>query len=267
MMTLFARVALLALLPILLTGCIEINARSELLPDGSARTHTEIAIEKTAVAQLMQMQAEMKAASAKSSRKDKSPVYTFSSLCRSGIEDLVTQEPPGQSTSKSKSKPKASAAAEVKPPKIIGTPSERGAFQVCTLTETYTDPMPQYQAAMKRSGLSPEMATMELLPGGNGYRYGGKIRLADVVAADKAKSGPTAKTDTANEKMALAMLTALMPRDAAMTISVTGVRVENTNGVVSPDGTSVTWKVPFLKVLDLSPDAEPLELKADVYFK
>jgi hypothetical protein len=263
MMTLFARVALLALLPILLTGCIEINARTDLLPDGSARTHTEIAIEKTAVAQLMQMQTEMKAASAKSSRKPKSPAYTFASLCRNGIEDLVNQQQPGQT----KSKPKAKAVAEVKPPKINGTPSERGAFQVCTLTETYTDPLPQYQAALKRSGLSPEMATMELLPGGNGYRYGGKMRLADIVAADKAKSGPSAKSEAADERMALAMLTALMPRDAAMTLTVQGVRVENTNGVVSPDGTSVSWKIPFLKVLDLSPDAEPLELKADVYFK
>ena len=108
-MRLLARIVLLALLPALLAGCIEISARTDLLPDGTARTHTDIAISKIAVEQLVQMQAET---TGKSKKAKTAKPATFASVCESGLNDLLSET---KAPAKSKKAAPSPAAALPKP--------------------------------------------------------------------------------------------------------------------------------------------------------
>jgi hypothetical protein len=249
-----ARFSFIAVVPLVLTGCIEFSSRSEIHPDGSMTSYTDIALNKSVVDEITKMQAAPKG---KSAQKQKAPAQDFVSLCKGGFGDLMKEE-------QAKTKPKAAAKGKsptppVELPKAVGTVSTRGDMVVCTLTEVVKDPATQYAAAIQQSGLSPDIAKMELLPSGNGYRFSGSMRMTDFMPKDAPIS--------AEDRAGLSLIAGMIPRELTMSVTTTGTRVENTNGTVSPDGKSVTWKFPIHQIFDTRPEAEPIKFAADVYFK
>jgi hypothetical protein len=66
-------------------------------------------------------------------------------------------------------------------------------------------------------------------------------------------------------KMAAAMMEAMFA-NRYLTLSLTGKRIENTNGELSADKSKVTWRYPLASLVNVSPD-KPTTIEADIIYR
>lgn len=175
----------------------------------------------------------------------------FGSLCKDGFDSALNDM---RSTLGSSGDDKGAMPL----PKMAGDVSARGGFVVCTFKTTLNDPMKQYADAMKAGGFNNAVYQFERLPEGTGYRISTTFKMSDVAQG---------QTMSDEERQGLAMMSGMIPREMTTSITIAGVKIANTDGVVAADGKSVTWKIPLHRFLDARAEAEPIKMTADVYFK
>ncbi len=136
---------------------------------------------------------------------------------------------------------------------------KRGDLETCTMVLDVADPIAAVESAKKYDVPDVENApkqdvSLVRLGSGNGYRFR--------VSVTPTKS-PAIPPEAA--KMAAAMMAAMFA-DRHVTLSVSGQRIENTNGELAPDRKQVTWKVPLASMADQT-KAQPLVIEADVIYR
>ena len=99
---------------------------------------------------------------------------------------------------------------------------------------------------------------LDLLPTGDGYRFVAEMRKADLPL--DAEASPQQRA------VMLMMMQSIDPK-WALGVSFSGTRIENTNGTLSADGRTVTWKIPVMQFVTVSAENRSIVLKADIYFK
>lgn len=255
----FLCVAAISVAAVGLSGCLDLSMRGEVYPDGSMTLSSSVGLDKAVVAQLVELQGLPKAkGTGPSSTGD---MASFAAICRDGYEPLLETVGPAPKAGKRGKAASAAPATTATPalPKPNGTVSERDGLLICTFKDTYADPVKQYAEMAEKNGLPPAAGQLTLLPGGSGYRIEASLR-----ASDATRNGRKLSEE---ERQSAAMIVGLIPREMTTAVTIAGIRVENTNGTVSADGTSVTWKIPIHRLFDTRPEAEPIKMTADVYFK
>jgi hypothetical protein len=230
-----------------LAGCLEMTARVDFKPDGTATSVSEIRVLKVLVDEIRKSQA---AERKKPSSTSKTASMDFVALCKSGLKLLNPAAKDG--------KAKTPTMATTSPDDLVGRISTRGDKLVCTLTQTMPDPMQTYADTATKSGASPAIAKLERLPTGGGYRVTSSIRGSDILGPDT--------TFTAAERQGLQLLASVLPKEAGITMTISARRIDKTNGQLSADGTAVSWTILFAKLFDSPPEAELFTATADIYF-
>ena len=149
------------------------------------------------------------------------------------------------------------------PPGVRSFDQKRGmraGMATCTMIIDLSDPILAFENAKKIEMARPDKApapdfTLTRLDGQSGYQVRGKITLP---------SSPVPSGSPEAEKMGQALMIAMLG-NRFVTVSITGQRIENANGEVSPDGRKVTWKIPLIALVSPNP-AFPLEFNADVIY-
>lgn len=241
-----------ALLSVGLSGCLDLSMRGELQGDGSMTISTEIGVDKSVVTQIGQIQAP----ASKGKKASDEAVTAFTAMCKDGYDGV----PEGMSPVPKKGSKKGKAAdATATLPKPNGTVSERDGFLVCTVKQTFADPVKQYAEIAEKAGVKGSQGTLTPLVSGTGYRFQATFSGGEALRENG--------TMSEEERASVAMIAGMIPREMTTSVTIAGVRVENTNGTVSADGKSVTWKLPIHKLFDTRPGTEPIKMAADVYFK
>lgn len=230
-----------------LCGCFELSSRTSANPDGSLTIASDFGLDKAVAAEIGKIAGGGKPG-------DGATPGDFASMCKSGLDGALKE----MQSALGPGAAKDVAPTQTSVPKGSGTVSERDGLLVCTFSITMRDPVGQYAEMAKISGIGGAVNSIELLPGGNGYRFKSSLKMADLTKE---------QTMSKEEQQQLAMMAGLIPREMTTSVTIMGLRIENSNGAVSADGKSVTWKMPLHKILDMRPEAEPLTMTADVYFK
>lgn len=244
----FVCAAAVSLAAVGLSGCLELSSRTDVNADGSLTVSSDVGIDKAIAGELGKMTGGGKP-------KAEGKPNDFAAMCTNGFDGAMKdmQSALGAGGTGDALPP---AAADL--PKVTGTVSERGGFVVCTFKETLRDPLKQYADLMAKSGFNAGAASITLLPSGNGYRFTSSMKLSDLAQGQSMSE---------EERQGLALVTGMIPREMTTAVTIAGTKVENANGAVAADGKSVTWKIPLHKIFDMRPEAEPIKMTADVYFK
>lgn len=231
-----------------LSGCLELSSRTDVNADGSLTVSSDFGIDKAIAGELGKL------AGAGKPKAD-GAANDFAAMCKSGFEGAFKdmQSALGSGGDSSSQPPAASGV-----PKGAGTVSERGGFLVCTFKETLTDPLKQYAELMEKSGFGKGVGSIELLPGAKAYRFTSSLKMSDLVQGQAMSE---------EERQGVALIAGMIPREMTTAVTIAGTRIENANGTVAADGKSVTWKIPLHKIFDMRPEAEPIKMTADVFFK
>lgn len=243
----FGCAAAIAIATVGLSGCLELSSRTDVNADGSLTVSSDFGIDKAIAGELGKMTGGGKP-------KASGAPNDFASMCKNGFDGALKDMQSALGAGGTGDAPPAAADL----PKVTGTVTERGGFVVCTFMETLRDPLKQYADLMAKSGFNSGAASIALLPGGNGYRFTSSMKLSDLAQGQ-------AMSD--EERQGLALVAGMIPREMTTAVTIAGTKVENANGTVAADGKSVTWKIPLHKIFDMRPEAEPITMSADVYFK
>lgn len=244
----FVRAAAIAFAAVGLSGCLELSSRTDVNADGSLTVSSDFGIDKAIAGELGKMTGGGKP-------KADGAANDFASMCKNGFDGALKDM---QSALGAGGTGDAPPPATADLPKVTGTVTERGGFVVCTFKETLHDPLKQYADLMAKSGFNSGAASIALLPSGNGYRFTSSLKISDLAQG---------QTITDEERQGLALVAGMIPREMTTAVTIAGTKVENANGAVAADGKSVTWKIPLHKIFDMRPEAEPITMSADVYFK
>lgn len=144
---------------------------------------------------------------------------------------------------------------------------ERAGMWTCTITMDISDPIAAFvdaktnadaaaKGAEAEGMAAPPDFKFERLPNGDGYR---------LQAAFTPPKKPEAAGKPASDSAAMEGMMLLMFKDRFFTVKLSGQRIENTTGELGDGGKSVTWKIPFTSMM--GPDAKPVDIKADIYYK
>ncbi|MFN3743881.1 MAG: hypothetical protein ACK4TL_04170 [Hyphomicrobiaceae bacterium] len=136
---------------------------------------------------------------------------------------------------------------------------KRGDMETCTVILDVVDPVVALESARKVEVPSVEnMPRQEVsltrLEGSPGYR----LRMA---------VSPAQSPDLPPEAVQMAaVLMKAMFADRYVTLHISGLRIENTNGELSPDRRKVTWRLPLADLVTPSAD-KPVTIEADVIYR
>ncbi len=214
---------------LLLTGCIDLTKSATFHENGEARVELEVGMSAELAALLTNPQL------AKQFGSDKTP----NPLADCG-KPWPTTEP----------LPAGVRSAETRKGK-------RGDMETCTLIFEVSDPVAAVESAMKveipnADAVPKQDVSMTRLPLGYRLRMG-------MQPAKQPELPPEAA------KMAAAMMEAMFA-NRYLTLSLTGKRIENTNGELSADKSKATWRFPLASLANVSPD-KPVTIEADVIYR
>jgi hypothetical protein len=218
-------------LALMLAGCIEIANDAAFRPNGEARVEVETAISAELVA-LASNPAFAKAAGGE------------------GIPD-----PFGDCG-------KPWPAGEPLPDGVRSVESRRGKrgdMETCTMVIDVADPIAAIEKVKNVAVPSVENVpkhdiALTRLPSASGYRL--RVSMTPAATPDMPKEAA---------QMAAAMMKAMFA-DRYLTLSLSGKRIENTNGTLSPDKSKVTWRLPLASLVAPSPD-KPVTVEADIIYR
>lgn len=136
---------------------------------------------------------------------------------------------------------------------------KRGDMETCTMIFDVSDPIAAVESAKKvevpnADAVPKQDVSLARLAGAPGYR----LRMA-MAPAKQPELPPEAA------KMAAALIQAMFA-NRYITLSLSGKRIENTNGELSADQRKVTWKLPLASLVDPPPD-KPVTVEADVIYR
>lgn len=134
---------------------------------------------------------------------------------------------------------------------------KRGDMETCTLIFDVADPIAAVEGVKKvevpnADAVPKQDVSLTRLP--SGYR----LRMA-MTPAKQPELPPEAA------KMAAALVEAMFA-NRYLTLSLSGQRIENTNGELSADKRKVTWRLPLAAIASPSPDM-PTSIEADVIYR
>jgi hypothetical protein len=259
------RILLLALATLGLGGCFEVELRSEVHADGSMTLHTDIAVEKAVIGLYGELLPPIAAAPGAKKLVAAKPSAggEYAAHCKDGFKSLMhhletevegKKPVPKRKDAKRQKAPPAPAASAM--PAFMGTYTTRGTFEVCTLSYEVKDPVAELKQALLKDQSEEWTMALDPLPGGNGYRF-----VAEMLKSDELVKGVP-------EEQRAAMMGMLKGFEKwAIGLSLSGIRIENTNGTISADGRTVTWRIAVMEFLRAVPDSRSVVIKADVYFK
>lgn len=231
-----------------LSGCLQLASRTDVNSDGSLTVSSDFGLDKAVAAEIGKLAGVGK-------QKADGAANDFAAMCKSGFDGAFKDM---QSALGAGGKADAPPPVQTDAPMVKGTVSERDGFVVCTFSETLKEPLKQYAEIMQKSGLGAGIGSIEMLTSGNGYRFSTSLRMSDVMQGQPMSD---------EERQGVAMVAGMIPREMTTSVTIAGLKVENANGTVSADGKSVTWKIPLHRIFDMRPEAEPIKMTADVYFK
>ncbi len=216
-------------MPLLLAGCIDLTKSATFHENGEARVELEVGMSAELAALLTNPQL------AKQFGSDKTP----NPLADCG-KPWPTDEP----------LPAGVRTAETRKGK-------RGDMETCTIIFEVSDPVAAVESAMKAEipnadAVPKQDISMTRLPSGYRLRMG-------MQPAKQPELPPEAA------KMAAAMMEAMFA-NRYLTLSLTGKRIENTNGELSADKSKVTWRFPLASLANVSPD-KPTTIEADIIYR
>lgn len=135
---------------------------------------------------------------------------------------------------------------------------KRGDMETCTIVFDVADPIVAVDSAKKIEPPSAEMpkqvTSLTRLPSNSGYRL-----YMDIPGRPQ----PDVPAEAA--QMLVAMTKAMLA-NRFLAISLSGAKIENTNGVLAPDGRRVSWQIPIATAIDPSRQS-PLTIEADILYK
>ena len=227
----YVRMGTALLLVLMLAGCIEITKNAAFRENGEARVEVEMAISAELVA-LASNPAFAKAA---------------------GGEGIPN--PFGDCG-------KPWPAGEPLPDGVRSVESRRGKrgdMETCTMVFDVADPIAAIENTKKVSvpaveNMPKQDFSLTRLPSAPGYRL--RLSMTPAQSADIPKEAA---------QMAAAMMKAMFA-DRYVTLSLSGKRIENTNGVLSDDKSKVTWRLPFASLVSSAPD-KPVIVEADIIYR
>jgi hypothetical protein len=266
------RIFLVALTCLGLGGCLEVDLRGEVDANGSMTLHTDLAVPKELVdayAGLPGVVAEPHSKKRPASKDRASG--DFAAHCKDSFKTLIKQAETQWGTKRPVPKRKAATTEKAQPAAMsafTGTYSTRAAFDVCTLSQTVNDPVAELKKELAKDQSEDWTVMLEPLPGGNGYRFAAEMRKADSLLTDASEQ----------QRAATMMMMQFLQQKWALGLSLSGTRIENTNGTISADGRTVSWKIPLMQFfmtdrdLQTGREVQPgrdqsVQLKADIYFK
>jgi len=135
---------------------------------------------------------------------------------------------------------------------------KRGDMETCTIVLDVVDPVLALETAKK-----VEVPSVENMP----KQDVSLTRLADSGYRLKMAMSPAQSPDLPPDaaKMAAALMKAMFA-DRYLTLSLSGRRIENTNGELTADKRKVTWKLPLASVVTPTPD-KPVSVEADIIYR
>ncbi len=252
-MPLIARLLAVAMLSLGLGGCFEVSGRMDFNEAGGSTTRIEIAIPKSVADELAKTGNPGKPKKgAKKSAKSAADQNEFGDMCRALPGELKPKPVKGKSKAAPPSEPPASTfSAEV---------SMRDDKIVCSIIEVTADPVKSNVETLQRDKIPAWFSQLDRLASGDGYRLRMRLSLMEMMANDKTVT----KADRAVMR---GMVAAFIEPEMVTTMTISGRRIENSNGDVSADGASVTWKLPLAKLFDPAAGAAPVVIEADILFK
>lgn len=136
---------------------------------------------------------------------------------------------------------------------------KRGDMETCSMVFDVADPIAAIEKAKKVTvptidNIPKQDISLTRLPAASGYRL--RLSMTPEQSPDIPKEAA---------QMAAAMMTAMFA-DRYVTLSLSGKRIENTNGVLSDDKSKVTWRLPFVSLLSQDPD-KPVIVEADIIYR
>ncbi|MBN9262101.1 MAG: hypothetical protein J0I57_13300 [Hyphomicrobium sp.] len=136
---------------------------------------------------------------------------------------------------------------------------KRGDMETCTIVFDVSDPIAAVESAKKvevphADAVPKQDVSLTRLQGAPGYR----LKMAMVPAKQPEISAEAAQ-------MAASLMKAMFA-NRYLTLSLSGQRIENTNGELSADKRKVTWKLPLASLVAPSPD-NPTTIEADVIYR
>lgn len=136
---------------------------------------------------------------------------------------------------------------------VKSVPGQRSGMFTCTIEAVVTDPVAAVASAKEKAPNGPALS-VERLSGAQGYR------IAATLTPPKDGAFQANKPDDFTSTMTVAMLA-----NRFISITISGLRVENHNGEGVPEQTKAVWKIPLLGII--GPGASrPFEIKADVIY-
>jgi hypothetical protein len=136
---------------------------------------------------------------------------------------------------------------------------KRGDMETCTIIFDVADPIVAIENAKKVSVPSVENMpkqdfSLTRLPSAPGYRL--RMSMTPAQSPDIPKEAA---------QMAAAVMKAMFA-ERYVTISLSGKRIENTNGVLSADNRKVTWRLPLETLVSPARD-KPVTVEADIIYR
>ncbi len=212
---------------LLLAGCIELTKEATFREDGGARVELEIGLSAELAAML--------------SNPELIKQFGGGDKTLNPITDCGKPWPANEPL------PDGVRSAETRKGK-------RGDMQTCTLIFDVPDPIAAVESAKKvevpnAEAVPKQDVSLTRIPSGYRLRMGMK-------PADRPELPPEAA------KMAAALMEAMFA-NRYLTLSVSGKRIENSNGELSADKSKATWRLPLSSLVSPSPD-KPTTIEADV---
>ena len=136
---------------------------------------------------------------------------------------------------------------------------KRGDMETCTMVFDVADPIAAIEKAKKVTvptfdNIPKQDISLTRLPSESGYRL--RVSMTPAQSPDMPKEAA---------QMAAAMMKAMFA-DRYLTLSLSGKRIENTNGVLSPDKRKVTWRLPLASLVAPAQD-KPVTIEADIIYR
>jgi hypothetical protein len=136
---------------------------------------------------------------------------------------------------------------------------KRGDMETCTMVFDVADPIAAIEKAKKVTvpkfdNIPTQDISLTRLPTASGYRL--RLSMKPAQSTDIPKEA---------EQMAAAMMKAMFA-DRYLTLSLSGKRIENTNGVLSDDKSKVTWRLPLASLVAPA-HYNPLTVEADIIYR
>lgn len=136
---------------------------------------------------------------------------------------------------------------------------KRGEMETCTMIFDVSDPIAAVESAKKvevpnADAVPKQDVSLTRLPGSSGYR----LRMV-TTPANRPEVPPEAA------KMAAALMAAMFA-NRYITLSISGKRIENTNGERSEDKRKVMWRLPIVSLVAPNPE-KPVSIEADIIYR